>query len=130
MNTLAALLVLAGALFALAGSVGLLTMKTFYERVHPPTMASTLGTGLVLAGCVICFSVAEGRLVVHHLLIGVLLAVTTPVTYLVLVRAALRRDAAEGRDPLAPEAGGEPADAAAPTMDAGRRSSMDRTSAS
>ena len=101
MSLLAALLVLAGALFALAGSAGLLTMRSFYERVHPPTMASTLGTGLVVLACVIQFSHSEGRLVLHHVLIAALMAVGTPVTYLMLVRAALHRDAAEGRDHLA-----------------------------
>lgn len=101
MSTLAALLVLAGALFALVGSVGLLAMPSFYERVHPPTMGATAGTGLVLVACILHFSGLEGRLVLHHLLIGVFMAVTTPVTYLLLVRAALHRDAAEGRDLLA-----------------------------
>lgn len=103
MSTLTAILVLAAALFALAGSVGLLTMRTFYERVHPPTMASTLGTGLLLVACVIHFSHVEGRLVLHHLLIGIFMAVTTPVTFLILVRAALHWDAAEGQDHLAGE---------------------------
>ncbi|TFY99041.1 monovalent cation/H(+) antiporter subunit G [Ramlibacter humi] len=101
MSAVAAVLALIGALFALAGAFGLLTMRTFYERVHPPTMASTLGTGLVLLACVIGSSVVEGRLVLHHLLIAGFMAVGTPVTYLMLVRAALHRDAAEGRDHLA-----------------------------
>jgi multicomponent K+:H+ antiporter subunit G len=50
MTTLAALLVLAGALLAFIGSLGLVRMGTFFERVHPPTMGTTLGTALVLAG--------------------------------------------------------------------------------
>ncbi|AEG91696.1 monovalent cation/H(+) antiporter subunit G [Ramlibacter tataouinensis] len=101
MSILTGVLVLAGALLALAGSVGLLRLKSFYERVHPPTMGSTLGTGLILIACIVHFSGIEGRLVLHHLLIGVFMTVTTPVTYMMLVRAALHRDAAEGRDLLA-----------------------------
>ena len=101
MNTLTAILVVAGELLALAGSVGLLTLRSFYERVHPPTMGSTLGTGLILAACVFHFSDAQDRLVLHHLLIGLFMLVTTPVTYMMLVRAALHRDAAEGQDHLA-----------------------------
>lgn len=101
MSVLAGILFVTGALFALAGSIGLLTMRSFYERVHPPTMASTLGTALVLVACVIHVSSLEGRLILHYLLIGVFMAVTTPVTYLMLVRAALHRDASEGRDLLA-----------------------------
>jgi multicomponent K+:H+ antiporter subunit G len=101
MNTLTGVLVVLGALLALSGSLGLLTLGSFYERVHPPTMGATLGTGLILVACVVHFSGMQERLVVHHLLIGVFMFVTTPVTYMMLVRAALHRDAAEGQDLLA-----------------------------
>lgn len=94
------LLVVGGALLAFIGSLGLLRMGSFYERVHPPTMGSTLGTGLVLAGSMVFFSLLEARPVLHEILIGAFVTVTTPVTYMLLVRAALHRDRAEGRDPL------------------------------
>lgn len=97
------LLVLAGALLAFIGSIGLLRMKSFYERVHPPTMGTTLGTGLVLIGSMLFFSALEGRPVLHEVLIGVFMTLTTPVTYMLLVRAALHRDRVEGRDPLEPK---------------------------
>lgn len=101
MNTFAGILVVLGALLALGGSLGLLTLRSFYERVHPPTMGATLGTGFILLACVVHFSHAQDRLVLHHLLIGVFMIVTTPVTYMLLVRAALYRDAARGEDLLA-----------------------------
>ncbi|MES2786362.1 MAG: monovalent cation/H(+) antiporter subunit G [Pseudomonadota bacterium] len=101
MSTFAGILLVAGALVALAGSVGLLRMRTFYERVHPPTMGATLGAALVIAACVLHFSEVQGRLVLHHILIGLFMLVTTPVTFMMLVRAALYRDAAEGQDHLA-----------------------------
>lgn len=100
MSTAAALFVLAGATLALVGSLGLLRMKTFYERVHPPTMGTTLGTALVLIGSMLFFTLHESRPVLHEVLIGVLMTLNTPVTYLLLVRAALHRDRAEGCDPL------------------------------
>ena len=109
MSTLTGILVVLGALFALAGSVGLLRLLTFYERVHPPTMGATLGTGLIIAACVVHFSDMQQRLVLHHILIGVFMFVTTPVTYMILVRAALYRDAAEGHDQLASRHGASPA---------------------
>jgi multicomponent K+:H+ antiporter subunit G len=101
MSTLTGILAILGALLALAGSVGLLTLGSFYERVHPPTMGATLGTGLILVACVVHFSDMQQRLVLHHILIGVFMLVTTPVTYMMLVRAALHRDAAKGQDHLA-----------------------------
>jgi multicomponent K+:H+ antiporter subunit G len=98
MTTVAAVLVLAGALLAFLGSLGLLRMKTFFERVHPPTMGSTLGTVLVLAGSLLYFTALESRLVLHEILIALFVTVTTPVTYLLLGRAALRRDQEPAED--------------------------------
>ena len=100
MSIAAALLVLLGAFLVFAGSLGLLTLKTFYDRLHPPTMGTTLGTGLVLIGSMLHFTALDGRPVLHEILIGVFMTLTTPVTYMVLVRAALHRDQSEGRDPL------------------------------
>ena len=108
MSWAAAILILLGALLAFGGSIGLLTLKTFYERVHPPTMGTTLGTGLILVGSMLHFTALEGRPVVHEILIGVFMTLTTPVTYMFLVRAALHRDRAGGRDPLG-DAGTDPA---------------------
>jgi multicomponent K+:H+ antiporter subunit G len=97
---LAAVLIVCGALLAFVGSLGLLRLKSFYERIHPPTMGTTLGTGLILAGSMLYFSALESRPVVHEILIGIFMTLNTPVTYMLLVRAALHRDSAEGRDPL------------------------------
>ncbi|WP_140909207.1 monovalent cation/H(+) antiporter subunit G [Cognatiluteimonas lumbrici] len=98
------LLMLSGALLAFTGSLGLLRLKNFYQRVHAPTLSTTLGTFLVIAASVVCFSVLQQRPVFHELLIGVFLTVTTPITLMLLVRAALYRDREEGSDavPRAP----------------------------
>ncbi|MCC6534137.1 MAG: cation:proton antiporter [Burkholderiales bacterium] len=93
----AALLVF-GAALALIGAIGLLRLKTFYERVHPPTMATTLGTGSVLIASMILFSALESRPVLHEILIGIFMTLTTPVTFMLLVRAALHRDRLDQAD--------------------------------
>ena len=97
MSWLTAALVVAGALLALLGSLGLLRMRTFYERVHPPTMGTTLGTGLVLLASILHFTALEGRPVLHEILIGALMTFTTPVTYMLLMRAARRRERGDER---------------------------------
>jgi len=97
-------LIFLGALLAFSGSIGLLTLKTFYERVHPPTMGTTLGTGLILVGSILHFTAIDGRPVLHEILIGLFMTLTTPVTYMLLVRASLERDRGEGRDPLRTDA--------------------------
>jgi multicomponent K+:H+ antiporter subunit G len=84
-NTAAALLAFAGALFAFLGSLGLVRLDTFFERAHPPTMGTTFGTALVLAGSMLYFGA------LHEIVIGLLMFLNTPVTYTLLGRAALRR---------------------------------------
>src|SRR5690606_35474541 len=91
-------LALLGALLALVGSVGLLRLRNFYQRVHAPTLGSTLGTFLMVAASITCFSVLHGRLVLHEMLIGGFLTVTTPITLMLLVRAALHRDREAGSE--------------------------------
>jgi multicomponent K+:H+ antiporter subunit G len=100
---LVSLLVVLGAAFSLIGSVGLLRMKTFYERVHPPTMGTTAGMGLTIAASMLLFSVLASRLVVHDVLIAVFTLITTPVTYMLLVRAAMRRDGLVREKPVGEE---------------------------
>ena len=63
-------------------------------------MGTTLGTGLVLIGSMLYFTAIESRPVLHEALIGIFMTLTTPVTYMLLVRAALHRDKLEDRDPL------------------------------
>jgi multicomponent K+:H+ antiporter subunit G len=93
---LTSLLLVVGAGLTLTGSLGLLRLGTFYERVHAPTLGTTLGAGSILIASMVYFSVLQSRLVVHEILIAVFLTVTTPVTLMLLVRAALYRDHMEG----------------------------------
>src|SRR3546814_2594093 len=95
-----AVCVLIGAGLTFTGSLGLLRLGSFYERVHAPTLGATLGTGFVLIASIVCFSALESRLVLHEILIAVFLTVTTPVTLMLLVQAALFRDRSEGHDPV------------------------------
>jgi multicomponent K+:H+ antiporter subunit G len=93
---LTALLVLIGATVTLIGSLGLLRLGTFYARVHAPTLGTTLGMASILIGSTLYFSVLEARPAVHEILIAVFVTLTTPVTLMLLVRAALYRDRTEG----------------------------------
>lgn len=100
---LVGLLVLLGAAITLTGTLGLLRLTTFYERVHAPTLGTTLGTGCILVASMLCFSVLQSRPVIHELLIAVFVTVTTPVTLMLLARAALYRDRIEGAAHVPPE---------------------------
>jgi multicomponent K+:H+ antiporter subunit G len=95
-----ALLMLAGAATTLIGSLGLLRLKTFYERVHAPTLGSTLGMALIVLASIICFSVLRSQPSVHELLIAFFLTLTAPVGFMLLVRSALYRDRLGTRNEL------------------------------
>lgn len=93
---LTAFLVLLGAGLTLAGAVGTLRLRSFFERVHTPTLGTSWGTAAIALGSMLCFSVLGSRPVVHEVLIAVFITVTTPVTLMLLARAALYRDRTEG----------------------------------
>lgn len=101
---LTALFVIAGASLALIGSLGLLRLEAFYQRLHAPTLGTTLGTGAILVGSMIFFSVLGARPVLHEVLIAVFVTVTTPVSFILLLKATRRR----GAGPDAPPAPQEP----------------------
>nr|CAD6615095.1 monovalent cation/H+ antiporter subunit G [Rhizobium sp. Khangiran2] len=89
---LVAFFLLLGAGLALIGAIGFLRLPNFYERLHPPTLSTSWGTGGIMTASILFFSLAGGRLVAHELLVGLFITVTTPVTFMLLARAALHRD--------------------------------------
>lgn len=104
---LTSFLVLLGAGFTVIGTVGLLRLKTFYERMHAPTLGSTWGAAGILLGSIVFFSVLQSRPVLHEALIAVFVTVTTPVTLTLLARAALYRDRSEGNTQVPPPVGAD-----------------------
>ena len=99
---LTAFLVLVGAGLTLTGALGTLQFRRFFERVHAPTLGTSWGTGATVMASILFFSVSGSRLVVHEVLIGIFITVTTPVTLMLLARAALYRDRAEGNADVPP----------------------------
>ncbi|MFK0089899.1 Na+/H+ antiporter subunit G [Pseudomonas sp. NPDC090755] len=90
-EVLVAALLLLGSLFAFSGALGLIRLKDFFQRMHPPALASTLGTWCVALASILYFSSLKETPVLHAWLIPILMAITVPVTTLLLARAALFR---------------------------------------
>jgi len=84
-----------GAGLTLIGSFGFWRLRSFYDRVHAPTLGTSWGTGGIVFASMIYFTVLELRPVVHEILIGIFVTVTMPVTLMLLARAAIYRDRAE-----------------------------------
>lgn len=95
---IAALLALSGVLVVLS-AIGFTRLQDFFVRMHPPALAYTLGTWCVAAAAALYFSASKGGVALHPLLIIAVLAVTVPVTTVLLARVALfRRRAAQASD--------------------------------
>ena len=105
-DILVSVLVLAGAVIALIGSLNLMRLRTFFERVHAPAVIATLGCWCVMYGTVLYFSLQNHVVAAHGMLIAVFLAVTVPVTNIFLMRTGLFRARLAGKDVPAPLSGG------------------------
>ncbi|MFJ4145532.1 Na+/H+ antiporter subunit G [Pseudomonas sp. NPDC089734] len=97
-QVLTSLLLVASSLLALTGALGILCLKDFFQRMHPPALASTLGTWCVALASIIYFSALKSGPVAHAWLIPILLAITVPVTTLLLARTGLFRKRMAGED--------------------------------
>ena len=114
-EALAALLLVASGLLALTGAVGLVRLKSFFQRLHPVALGSTLGTWCACGATIAYFSALRGSPVLHAWLIAILLCITVPITTILLARTALFRQRAAGEEappPLSQPPGGARVDEA------------------
>ncbi|MBX3597140.1 MAG: monovalent cation/H(+) antiporter subunit G [Rhizobiaceae bacterium] len=84
------------------GAIGILRFRNFYQRIHAPTLGTTFGAGGILIASIIYSIMTDARLVLHEILIAVFIIVTTPVTLMLLGRAALFRDRTAKKDGVPP----------------------------
>lgn len=91
---------LAGAGFALVGSIGLVRLPDFFSRLHGPTKSTTLGVGSMLIASAVHFSAGPGTSL-HELLVTMFLFMTAPVSAHLMCKAALHLEVdlvSEGHD--------------------------------
>lgn len=84
--------------FTLVSGLGLVRLREFFQRMHPPALAYTFGTWCVCLAGIIYFSTIESSPRLHPLLVVVMLAITVPVTTVLLARAVLLRYRTAGVD--------------------------------
>ena len=72
--------------------------QDFFARMHGPSMGNTVGAGCVLLASMLTSSALAGRPIVHELLITLFIVMSSPVTSMMLMSAALYRYLARGSD--------------------------------
>lgn len=95
---LVAFFALCGGLIALLGASGVLRLKTFFSRIHAPALVTTAGIWCVMMATIIFFSFQSGKLAINILLLGLFIGITSPVTTIFLMRAALFRSRQRGEN--------------------------------
>ena len=91
-----------GSLFSVVGAIGLLRLPDFYTRMHGGALTDTLGAWLILLGLML--QAPEYLVASKLVMIGLLLALTSPVSTHALARSALHH----GQEPLQFEEGEDP----------------------
>ena len=112
-----AILLVLSAVFCLSAAWGLVRLKSFFQRMHPPALASTGSAWCVTLASIVYFSaLAEGP-ELHVWLIIILLSITVPITTALLARAALFRGRQAGQQlpPALQPRNASPASAPPPT---------------
>ena len=92
----AALLLCASGVASLVAGLGLVRLPSFFLRMHPPAIAATFGTWAVALASTLVFSRLEGMPVLHAWVVPLALAITVPLTTVLLARAALFRRRQQG----------------------------------
>lgn len=87
-ETLTALLALAGGLFSFVAALGVLRLPDVLIRMHASTKAGTLGCGLIL--CAVALHFGDGEIVARAVTAIVFLLLTAPVAAHMIGRAAFR----------------------------------------
>ncbi|MCK6392817.1 monovalent cation/H(+) antiporter subunit G [Zoogloea sp.] len=87
-----ALLLVLGGLVTVIGALGLVRLQDFYQRIHGPAIAITLGAGCILLASMLYFTLSQSRLVIHEVLISLFVLMTAPVVAMLIMRAGVYRD--------------------------------------
>lgn len=84
-------LLVIGATLTLLGNLGLVRFRSFYERLHAPTLGVSWGTAAIVLASVIFFSASERQPALRELTIALMIMVTSPIGFILLAQAARRR---------------------------------------
>ena len=95
-------LLVASGIASIVAAAGLVRLRSFFMRMHPPALACTFGVWPVALASTVWSSALESRPVLHAWVIPILMAITVRVTTALLARAALFRRRQAGLDVPSP----------------------------
>lgn len=92
LSVIIVLFLLFGSGLTLIGAIGLCRAKSFYNRLHMPTLGTSFGVSGIIVASIIYSTLSGHQLISHSILLAIFIIVTTPVTLMMLSRAAMQRD--------------------------------------
>ena len=101
-EAIVAALLLCSAVFVLTAAWGMVRLKSFFQRMHPPALVFVWASWCVTLASIIYFSALAHEPELHVWLIIILQSITVPITTVLLARAALFRGRQAGRVDLPP----------------------------
>jgi len=101
-EAIVAALLLGSAVLVLAAAWGMVRLKSFFQRLHPPALVFVGASWCVTLASIIYFSALAKGPELHVWLIIILLSITVPITTVLLARAALFRGRQAGEPGLPP----------------------------
>lgn len=104
-DAVVAALVATSGLLCLAAAVGLVRLARVFERLHVPSLASTVGVWTMALASLVHLSASDAEPQLHPWLIAIVMSITAPVTTTLLARAALFRLRQRGDAELPPPLG-------------------------
>ncbi len=96
LDYLVAGLILLGAAFLLIGSWGLVRLPSTMERLHAPTLSTTLGVGSLVLASMLHTRLKTGSWSTHELLIALFLFMTAPISANMIAKVHLHRQRIAG----------------------------------
>lgn len=100
-------LLLASGLLSLVAALGLVRLEDYFQRLHAPAIANTGSAWCVALATIAGFSALDGGIALYAVAVNVFLAVTAPVSTLLLSRTGLFRKRLAGSE-VPPAFGGNP----------------------
>ena len=91
------ILLLISGFFAVLAALGTVRFDSYFQRMHPTGIVTTLGSWCICGAVFIFFSVIENKPALYALLIALLLAITLPISTVTLSRTVLFRKRQAGK---------------------------------